>query len=103
MSAIAILDYGGAEAVYHHMEALAEEGRQTWIAHHGSGSGIASVASRTSTQPQSSAQVPACAHACAWLQMTAGCRIWARYLRCCIGEDVEVLQISHVYHSSLVG
>ena len=56
MSAIAILDYGGAEAVYHHMEALAEEGRQTWIAHHGSAS--ASVASRPSTQAPSSAQVP---------------------------------------------
>lgn len=55
MSAIAILDYSGAEAVYHHMEALAEEGRQTWIAHHGSGSG--STASRPSSQPQSSGQV----------------------------------------------
>ena len=55
MSAIAILDYSGAEAVYHHMESLAEEGRQTWIAHHGSGS--ASMASRPSSQPQSSAQV----------------------------------------------
>lgn len=63
MSAIAILDYGGAEAVYHHMEALAEEGRQTWIAHHGSGSGSGngSVGSRPPSQPQASAQVSTCA------------------------------------------
>lgn len=50
MSAIAILDYSGAEAVYHHMESLAKDGRQSWVAHHGS-----STTSCLPSQPQSSA------------------------------------------------
>jgi len=33
MSAIAILDYGGAEDQYNEMEKLAEEGRQEWEAY----------------------------------------------------------------------
>ncbi len=33
MSAIAILDYSGAEAIYHHMEALAQQGRAAWLSH----------------------------------------------------------------------
>jgi hypothetical protein len=57
MSAIAILDYSGAEAVYHHMEALAEEGRQAWIAHHGSSSGASNTTSGMSSQAQPAAQV----------------------------------------------
>ena len=51
MSAIAILDYSGAEAVYHHMESLAQEGRQSWVTHHGSSS--PSTGSGPSSQPQS--------------------------------------------------
>lgn len=33
MSAIAILDYSGAEAIYHHMEMLAQQGRAAWLSH----------------------------------------------------------------------
>ena len=55
MSAIAILDYSGAEAVYHHMETLAEDGRQAWVTHNGS----SSTASGLSLQPQPPAQAPA--------------------------------------------
>ncbi|EIE24823.1 hypothetical protein COCSUDRAFT_46959 [Coccomyxa subellipsoidea C-169] len=43
MSAIAILDYSGAEAIYHHMEALAQQGRTAWLAHN-AGGGSASAA-----------------------------------------------------------
>ena len=57
MSAIAILDYSGAEAVYRHMEALAEEGRQAWIAHHGSSSGTSNTTSGMSSQAQPAPQV----------------------------------------------
>lgn len=44
MSAIAILDYSGAEAIYHHMEALAQQGRTAWLAHNAGGGGAAESA-----------------------------------------------------------
>ena len=34
MSAIAILDYSGAEGLFKEMEKLAEQGRQEWESHH---------------------------------------------------------------------
>lgn len=55
MSAIAILDYSGAEAVFHHMESLAQEGRQSWVTHHGSGSPSAGSGPSPQPQPQPAA------------------------------------------------
>ncbi|BDA49260.1 probable selenocysteine insertion sequence-binding protein 2-like at C-terminar half [Coccomyxa sp. Obi] len=66
MSAIAILDYSGAEAIYHHMEALAQQGRAAWLSHNtgadassagpsslpNMGSGLLSLSSDLSSQQQ---------------------------------------------------
>jgi hypothetical protein len=41
MSAIAILDYSGAEAIYNHMETLAQQGRLAWLQHSGSTAAVA--------------------------------------------------------------
>ena len=62
MSAIAILDHSGAEAVYDHMQALARQGRLAWLLHHGSTEGGAAegVDAEASTSGAPSPQARCC-------------------------------------------